>query len=238
MIFVKILLCSKSTFTNRRTQHEDNRLNIRSDTINKMHGEIQWISVGRISSGLVHQFSELGYIFNDKSNLSDMKQLLDQQLVLITVEEVMEQTTKGGPTRRFQLGFDGLQPASRWAIKVHLSYKNPEGFSHTIRCEILLTERMPEARVVTTKSRKIELGEVACGGGFGKAVTGGCGGNRTRIARAGGGSRVLPCIGLDLSPGGDQPETNVPRRCCRVVPLGPVGKSSRRWAQSPTMKMT
>lgn len=84
--------------------------------IDESHGEVHWVSSGRVGSELVNQFGELGDIFSAGGGLVDRKELANQKLFLIAAEAVMQQAAKGGPVEGWELRREGLEPESGGAV--------------------------------------------------------------------------------------------------------------------------
>ena len=79
--------------------------------------------------------------------------------MLVTIETIMQQLTKGRPSGSTNLGFDGLELACCRAFPIMFRYADPQRLLHAIHREILLTMTTPQVWIVTVEFREGKLGK-------------------------------------------------------------------------------
>jgi len=87
-----------------------------------------------------------------------MKQLADEELVLVSTKPIMNQFAEIIPTQAMGIALDCLKPARRRAIKVHGRQLHPKGLIHAMHIKITLDAGLPQLGVFALKFWEGKLG--------------------------------------------------------------------------------
>jgi hypothetical protein len=88
----------------------------------------------------------------------DMEQLPDEDLMLITIELIMNKFAKLVPSEILSSMLYGLQPPSSRAIKIHGRNFDPTSLIYATHVKVVLTSRLPQFYVLSVKLGKRNFG--------------------------------------------------------------------------------
>jgi hypothetical protein len=92
--------------------------------------------------------------------MANVEELAKKELVLISTESLMDQSTEGSPVRGRNLLFHGLEPTSSGASKAHGRDTNPNRGMDMVHIEVVLSTCDPELGVFAIEGGEIELGKL------------------------------------------------------------------------------
>lgn len=176
------------------THNQHNGFYIRTKPIDKMHHEIHGIGVVGVGRQLINQLDELLDIVRNRGCLTDVEQLANEELLLITIKAIVHQATEIEPGGVLELGFDGLEPDCCWAIEMHFSDRDPQGFMYPIHGEVLLSAGTPQTWIFAIETREVEHGK-APGAWWVELWQGRLGRDELLVGIGGGGNELLVGIG-------------------------------------------
>jgi len=97
----------------------------------------------------IHKTSEAGNIVRNGGSLAQVKELSNQQLMLITVKTGVKFNTEGFPGSSGQGGLHRLSPAGSIPLKVHMSDMNPHVRLSLVHFEVIDAAGSPQTSVLT-----------------------------------------------------------------------------------------
>ena len=101
-----------SSIQGRWTLNSNNRLDVIFQTIYKASGKAQSVRWRVISRELINQTRKTLYILSHSTSLSNVEKLTQQQLMVITVEAIMNSFAKIKPLNVFKSFFNRLDLAT------------------------------------------------------------------------------------------------------------------------------
>ena len=117
--------------------------------INKMSGVVNWINICGVRTKTIHKTSEASNIVRNGGSLAQVKELSDQQLMLITVKTGVKFSTEGFPRSSGQGGLHRLPPVGSIPLKVHMSDTNPHVRLSLVHFEVIDAAGSPQTSVLT-----------------------------------------------------------------------------------------